>query len=228
MKKEITVLVNKYATPEYLEFLKERFEIKVINYDDYRAGKVKGNDIDLILYTGGADVNPDYYNERLGKYTSIDKRRDELERYMYAETEYCRALKLGICRGSQFLTVMSGGSLVQHVDGHGRPHDISIAGWGAITLKVTSTHHQMMYPYALPSSKYELIGWSTFFQASTYLDGRNEEKDLPKDFLEPEIVYYNNTHSLAVQGHPEFREADPKFKAFVLDQVESYLSKARV
>lgn len=225
--KKVNVLVNKYVTPEYIEFLKEKFEVNVVDYDDYRNGNFNGSDIDLVLFAGGADVTPDLYNERQGKYTSTDRYRDDLDRRMYNDTEYLKALRVGICRGSQFLTVMAGGSLVQHVTGHGRPHTVNAVGLGSTTIKVTSTHHQMMFPFELPQDKYELLAWSTFFQSDTYLNGRNDEKDLPKDFLEPEIVYYNSTHAFAVQGHPEFREASREFKDYVLDHIDHYINVGR-
>lgn len=101
---------------------------------------------------------------------------------------------------------MNGGQLIQHVVNHGisGTHPISLNGGQVI--EITSTHHQMLFPFNLPKENYELIGWSTYYRSTTYLNGSDQEKELPSDFLEPEIVYYNNTKSLAIQGHPEYMD----------------------
>lgn len=124
---------------------------------------------------------------------------------------------------SQFLTTMSGGSLIQHVNGHGGDHLISTKE--GIMLKMTSTHHQMMYPYDLNKDKFDLIAWSTYFKSDTYLNGRNEEIEIPTEFLEPEIVHYKNTNALAIQGHPEFSSCNREASDYCLDLIRNYLNK---
>jgi gamma-glutamyl-gamma-aminobutyrate hydrolase PuuD len=74
----------------------------------------------FVVFTGGTDVNPKFYGEeRLAITGYPDRRRDENEALWFS---HCRANKIpmvGICRGSQFGCVMSGGALYQHVTGHG-------------------------------------------------------------------------------------------------------------
>jgi GMP synthase-like glutamine amidotransferase len=180
---------------------------------------------DLLLFTGGADVDPGYYNDRKGANTHINKERDVEEAKIFEK--YYGTPKIGICRGAQFLTAFSGGKLVQDVNGHLGNHIITtnvksgIINYGK--LYVTSTHHQMMFPYNLPKGTFELIGWSTKHLSDKYLNGNNENIELPSDFLEPEIVYYKNTRALAIQGHPEFDKAPDTFVNLTLNLIKNYL-----
>ena len=115
--------------------------------------------------------------------------------------------KVTITKLAQFLTVGSGGKLIQHVEGHRNCVDnitISENFSSNRTIEIPSDHHQMMYPYNLPKDSYEIIGHSTYFKSDTYLNGDNENIELPNDFLEAEIVFYQKTNSLAIQSHPEW------------------------
>ena len=115
---------------------------------------------------------------------------------------YYQIPKLGVCRGAQFLTVMAGGKLIQHVTGHNNTTD-SIYYQGKV-LNIPSDHHQMMYPFNLDKSNYSILGHSLHFKSDTYLNGENENIELPENFLEPEIVFYNDFNSLCIQSHPEW------------------------
>lgn len=170
-------------------------EINIVNnYTDVR--------LNLIVFTGGEDVSPSLYSEKIGKYTHVNKDRDTKE-YNLFHNIYYNTPKLGICRGAQFLTVAAGGKLIQHVEGHKGTLDSISLNDGTI-IEIPSDHHQMMYPYNLSEDRYEIIGHSTYFKSSVYLNGENENIILPNNFLEPEIVYYNEYRSLAIQSHPEW------------------------
>jgi len=218
-KKKINLVIANDTEPrEYLNFLGQIFDITIIKFTE--VGKtVSKNDINLVLFTGGEDVNPELYEEKVGKYTGVNAQRDKKEHNVFSKLYGIPML--GICRGSQFLTVMAGGRLVQHVENHGQHHSISVIGGG--TYDITSTHHQMMYPYDLNEKFYELIGWSTYFRSNTYLDGNNEEIKLSKNFLETEIVYYNKSKSLCIQGHPEMSSCPENTKDYCLKLIQKYL-----
>ena len=121
--------------------------------------------------------------------------------------------KVTITKLAQFLTVMNGGKLVQHVENHNNcthPIYLTNGDYAGISLNIPSDHHQMMFPYNLPEKKYQILGHSKFFRSGVYLNGNNENIELPKEFLEPEIVYYPNTNSLAIQAHPEWMDSTSK------------------
>ena len=220
-----TVIVDSGFNDSYkklLQFLlgKDLNIIKIKNYDNQK--------LDLILFTGGADVHPEYYRENIGKYTQVNKKRDT-EAFDFLDNYYMQTKnvpKLGICRGSQLLCVMNGGSLIQHVEGH------AISGMHKITLdlnqngnyakiNISSTHHQMMYPFNV---QHKLIGWSSRYLSNVYLDGDNKEKELHNSFLEPEIVYFPDNNGLAIQGHPEFEGTPELTLDYIKVMVKQYLN----
>jgi hypothetical protein len=83
----------------------------------------------------------------------------------------------------------------------------------------------MLYPFDLNKKDYELIAYSEYFQSKTYLNGDNEEIELSKDFLEPEIVYYKNTNSLCIQGHPEWSHCERRTSLMCLNLIDKYLKE---
>lgn len=152
---------------------------------------------DLILFTGGEDVNPSLYGQKLGRYTYINKQRDIYEMEVFSK--YKDTPKLGVCRGSQFLTVMAGGSLIQHVTNHGVFHPLITKDGDFL---ISSTHHQMMYPFKVD---HELLGWSDK-RSTVFLDGNDESVPMA---VEPEVVWYPKAKSFCIQGHPEMMDWSP-------------------
>src|SRR5688572_28160 len=74
-------------------------------------------DADAVIFTGGADITPFLYGERVIQGTHVNFTRD-LEEVRLFKSLPSKLPKIGICRGGQFLNVMSGGSMFQDVDGH--------------------------------------------------------------------------------------------------------------
>jgi gamma-glutamyl-gamma-aminobutyrate hydrolase PuuD len=73
-----------------------------------------------LLLTGGADVNPARYNQPRGSRTQQpDDERDSMEIALLTEALAADTPVLAICRGIQLLNVALGGTLAQHVEGHG-------------------------------------------------------------------------------------------------------------
>lgn len=140
------------------------------------------NPQDVIVFTGGADVSPYLYNQEREPFTQCNPQRDELESSVFNECVRQSIPMVGICRGSQFLNVMNGGSLIQHQREHaGHDHDMHTLH---DRFYVTSTHHQM----AIIPDHADLIGWA------------HERGDDP----EPEVWWFEDTKSLCVQYHPEY------------------------
>lgn len=180
---------------------------------------------DLVMFTGGEDVNPSLYGELVGKYTGISKTRDNYEIEVYNKCIELDKKMIGICRGGQFLTVMAGGKLIQHVNGHaGGEHSITCL-WEdrRFDIDITSSHHQMFYPFNLEPHQYRLLAYSSEIRSSTYLNGDDEEINIGKDFCEPEIVIYTETKALAIQGHPEWMTSNWRTLNKLRDLVDTFL-----
>lgn len=211
------VIADDSSSLDYVSFLNDKYEVIVHKIKDVKNPK----DIDLVLFTGGEDVNPQYYGEQIGKYTHINNNRDVKEIETFNKFRG-NSFLLGICRGNQLLTVLSGGKLIQHVEGHCRDHSIILNN--KLRYNITSSHHQMIYPFDMNKKDYELLAYSEYFQSKTYLNGDNSEVELSNDFLEPEIVYYKNTNTLCIQGHPEWNHCEKRTSNMCLNLIDKYLT----
>lgn len=161
------------------------------------------DDVDLVMFTGGADVHPSLYNEDEGPYTMSDPARDAYEQKVFLQ--YKHVPKVGICRGAQFLTVMNGSRLIQHIEGHAKAGTHEMHTSSKEHFRVTSTHHQMMRL----NDNCELLAWA------------NQDTD-PIEVIQPEVVWYPDTKSLAVQYHPEYMDKDSRGYTYFLELMEKY------
>lgn len=205
-----------------VDYLKTFYDIEILKNPMLLAGK-KGIIPDLIIFSGGEDVTPSFYNEQYqSKYTSCNFDRDVKEKYFYDFfRQYNHKIpKLGICRGAQFLTVLNGGKLIQHVNNHKNSNHSIETIYGTI-INIPSDHHQMMFPYILKENSYQLIGYSERYLSNIYFNGQDKNIELPSNFLEPEIVYYNNTNSLCIQSHPEWaiNSKDSNYLLKIIDKL---------
>lgn len=166
----------------------------------------KMSEADLVMFTGGEDVSPSYYGETQGKLTRCNVNRDEYDVENYVEALSLDLPCIGICRGSQFLTAMQGGKLIQHVNNHGLSGTHKIRWFDGTYSDITSTHHQMCYPFDLSAEHYRILAWTPQRLSTEYFNGNNTPMNLPKDFVEPEIIYYPTTNCLGIQGHPEMMD----------------------
>lgn len=80
--------------------------------------------MDGLLLTGGADLDPARYGSPDEGSRGVEPDRDALEAEAWEVAAARDVPVLGICRGFQAVNVFSGGTLLQHVDGHTGP------GWG--------------------------------------------------------------------------------------------------
>ena len=111
------------------------------------------------------------------------------------------------------MCVLNGGLLVQDCNNHaiGYTHGISD---GNMLYEITSTHHQMQYPYNLPSIDYDIL-FISHPALSSYYDGDKINIDLIQSLGEPEVVFYHKKglpKCLAIQGHPEMMPKSPVSK----------------
>lgn len=99
---------------------------------------------------------------------------------------------------------MNGGKLIQDVKGHCLEHTHSIINMNNNhEYEITSTHHQMQYPFDLDSKDFTPLYVSKFCSYNYQGDGIDPNKII----YEPEIVLYHKLNfpkCLAIQGHPEY------------------------
>jgi putative glutamine amidotransferase len=119
--------------------------------------------MDGLLISGGADLHPERYGQPSRGSTTMEPARDALEHEAWTVATDRGLPILGICRGFQAINAFSGGTLLQHVDGHQGPrwgkgpalvHPLRVApgtrlarilfptNAGGGVVRVNSYHHQ--------------------------------------------------------------------------------------
>lgn len=183
-------------------------------------GVIKNNpdDVAFALFTGGEDVNPSIYGQRPGSGTRYNRSRDDFEVAMFHLIRNREIPCVGICRGSQFLCVMSGGKLAQDIENHGITGTHAIQTKDGSLIQVTSTHHQMQ----LPPDGAVLLAHAEPRLSSYYLNG-NDQPIYPPPAYEYEGVYYPETQCLGMQWHPEYMSMNSPAVAFTRQLVEEYI-----
>lgn len=178
---------------------------KAKHYANWMNGEVVDNldEADIVVFTGGEDVTPSLYNEPKNPLTHCSPLRDSKEASIFNKAYLAGKHIIGICRGSQFTCVMSGGRLIQHQINPSFIHEITTH---AGTFPITSTHHQAMYPYDMNPENYKVLAWTEGLCGKHENGDRNEISDTP--FKEVEICYFPKTKVLGIQGHPEMMEVD--------------------
>jgi putative glutamine amidotransferase len=77
--------------------------------------------MDGLLLSGGADVDPGRYGRPNQGSIGTEPERDALEAEAWAAAQVRGLPVLGVCRGFQAINALSGGTLLQDVDGHAGP-----------------------------------------------------------------------------------------------------------
>ena len=175
--------------------------------------------IKLVVFTGGEDVHPKLYNGTDCGISMTNIRRDLFERYIFNRCIDNNIKTTGICRGFQFLNVMAGGFMYQHIEGHaGQSHSITYPNLG-ISYKATSTHHQLV---GLPDSALP-IAWSTINLSKQYIGMYGKLCEGPSKEIEAAI--FPKFNSMGVQFHPEFVGKLDFSRIHYLNMIEKFLSK---
>lgn len=164
-------------------------------------------DYDLIIFTGGSDVNPAYYGEQPHPSVSFSAARDSAEFGILRRLlnfnllgEHKRPFMLGVCRGLQILNVALGGSLVQDLYSEDRGHKY------IHSLTFSNPEHPLAWLQTVNSLHHQGVKRAGKFPAP-YVIATEPASGLP------EIVTWG-THILGVQFHPELENGDRYHKFF--------------
>jgi len=154
---------------------------------------------DLVVFTGGVDVDPQLYGETKHPATLFNAERDKRDMELY---KYCYdngVPMFGVCRGAQFLHVMNGGKLWQDIDNHVGDHAIYDVKAKRTLQTVSSVHHQACI--SNKANGMEVIAVSHIARNRW----QNERIKVPGQMEDIEAFWYPDTVCFGVQGHPEYR-----------------------
>lgn len=176
-----------------------------VGYANWMEGTLVDDmeDADLVVFTGGADINPRYYGEVAHPKTYFNEKRDAFEIEHYIQAQALGKNCIGICRGLQLMCMMNGGRLIQDQD---NPSTHPMQTFDGETIPITSIHHQAAYPFDLPKEDYIILGW-TEGMLHRHQDGYGKEMHPP---VEVEMIYFPKSKSFGIQGHPEMMKTDSK------------------
>lgn len=181
--------------------------------------------VDAVLLWGGMDITPSLYAESPLTSRSCGplepSSRDVFELELCKQAHKAGKPIIGVCRGAQFICAFAGGSLIQHTTGHGSDH--SIQTYDDKKFFVTSSHHQMLYPWDV---SHEMLAWSGERRSNTYLGnqgGGDYQHSLDRVVVEPEVVFFPDVNGFAIQSHPEWEHEKNPFLSWMFEQMEEHL-----
>lgn len=172
---------------------------------------------DLLVFTGGEDIDPALYGEQCLRNTHFNAARDEREIDIFTKAVSLGKPMFGICRGMQLLHALNGSKLYQDVGNHTYTHNI--IDMDGNTIRASSMHHQMcieddtVFPIAYAAVK----GYGEY-----YVTHSKEVHDPNHNDLEGAI--YPNINAIAVQGHPEVG-GYPEYTIWCLNRIAEYLDE---
>lgn len=168
------------------------------SFEDMRD-KIDRRPPDIVFFDGGSDVSPSYYGEVNSGVSVCNPTRDAFESEVFRTLKNTQTRFAGICRGSQFLNVLFGGTLHQDIPMyHPYIHTVQNLDIPFLpeTLTVNSTHHQGVKELA--SSLVPI-----FIEPRTgIIEGFRDAMDIKVR---------------AVQSHPEYRDEKYSYSEHVLD-----------
>lgn len=166
---------------------------------------------DIVVFTGGQDVHPKYYNRASNPSTSADdypRSRDSVEWEKMTTAVEMRKAMWGTCRGLQLMCAFAGGDLIQHVS-HPYRHEIQFYDGTIVTTN--SIHHQMVYPFEKLKEKEDYHIVANSLQLSGCHQGENRSNlVMPVNsngiILEPEAAFFPKINGFGQQSHLEMQD----------------------
>lgn len=158
---------------------------------------------DLLVFTGGEDLQPSLYNKRYD-FISGNKNRDEWEVAWFQWAVKNKVPMFGICRGMQLFTAMTGGELIPHVENHYSNHRVFAPGNDPGEFYVNSIHHQM----CMPTTAAVKLAWA-----------KNLAFRGPKEI---EALWFPEIRAFGVQWHPEMMPVTSFATSFVYSKLREY------
>ncbi|SET49843.1 putative glutamine amidotransferase [Salinibacillus kushneri] len=177
------------------------------------------NQFDGFLFTGGHDINPEMYGEKVGKESGIIcTNRDIMEEILFKRVLELDKPALGICRGLQLFNVMLGGTLYQDIP-------TQMKNEKQVKHKQRPPYDRAVHRVDIKkdSRLFDMLHRESIFVNSLHHQGIKQlsPKLVPMAQAEDELIEAaympEQKYVLAVQWHPEFnyQKDDNQFTLFV-------------
>ncbi len=149
------------------------------------------NHADIVCFTGGEDVHPSIYGQTMMGARGCNLARDSQECGIYEIASQNDIPMVGICRGGQFLNVLQGGKMIQHL---GKTISGLVKAEGEKVYIVDVDHHQGIIPRE--DASVLLSKWHRMPDGETVELGYS--------------VVYRHEKILCFQPHPEWGHEETK------------------
>lgn len=168
-----------------------------------------------LLLWGGEDIWPGYYQQspNMFCFTYKPSPSDLAEVQLLEKAIELGIPIIGICRGAQWLSIFSGGTLEQHIEGHCKSHNITLSDEGGVEIRCNSSHHQMMIP---PDS-------AKILAYSEGVLGYDQYNEPIKHSKVPEVVWFPSINGLGIQPHPEWSNSPHAFNEYIIRKIKEYI-----
>lgn len=182
---------------------------------------------DVLLFWGGGDISPSLYDRPVSYFGGGHTHWEDgwMDRHEWPIMQ--RAIEMGcfiigVCRGAQMLCAAAGGTLIQHVNGHGGYH--SVTTFDDQTFNVNSIHHQQMAP---TGANYQLLAWCEC-RSQEYWDTNEDGDDIDLEKhplgVDPEFIYFPDVKGFAIQWHPEMMAVNSAATEYVFNFIKKTMS----
>ena len=126
---------------EYISFFEDLgYLIILIPNNSVYIEKYFDNNIELVVLSGGNNVNPVLYESK-DILNDVYQDRDNIEYKLLLQSLESKIKVLGICRGFHFINVYYGGSLSHGVQNHVNKNHILISEYNILKNQVTNSFH---------------------------------------------------------------------------------------
>jgi putative glutamine amidotransferase len=103
----------------YVNWLKANEHITIVRLSAEDKNLDATKDMDGIVLSGGLDIHPRYYDNKVRDYANapecFNEQRDEFEKAVFELSQQYDIPVLGVCRGMQLVNCLLGGSLTQDI-----------------------------------------------------------------------------------------------------------------
>jgi putative glutamine amidotransferase len=177
----------------------------------------KPDKVAAVVFTGGEDVDPSLYGGKKSSLSHTSLQRDLYEKEIFLFCKKHNIKQLSICRGIQFLGVMAGGKMYQHVENHAGVYHKIVYPALKESNYVNSMHHQIvnLSEEAIP------IAWTYPNLCDWAINADGVIGDSPKREIEAAVFPKDN--AMGVQFHPEMMKEKERGRIFYIKMVKDFL-----
>jgi putative glutamine amidotransferase len=238
MSKKIGITKCDSSFENYPNWIKDSKESVEIIELDYKIGNIEDiKKCDGVIFSGGVDVHPRFYNSEKLNYKNHDgkfnEKRDEFEKKVFWLAQEKQIPILGICRGMQYINVLMGGGLIQDLEEDGKNNHRNIEDKDENGKKMDSSHEihvdKNSFFYEVTKAEKGKVN-SAHHQGLGKIAPELKVTAVSEDDVAEALEYKDKTNKpffLCVQWHPERLKIEETRQCFSSNLREAFLNSIK-